>query len=64
MDAMKAHNPDYMFWTGDNTAHDDPTYTQDEINAELGAVVDVVSAGLTGMDLTVSIGNHDAFPKC
>ena len=27
MDAMKAHNPDYMFWTGDNTAHDDPTYT-------------------------------------
>ena len=26
--------------------------------------MDVVSAGLTGMDLTVSIGNHDAFPKC
>ena len=24
LDAVVTHDPDYLFWTGDNTAHDDP----------------------------------------
>ena len=24
LDQVLTHSPDYIFWTGDNTAHDDP----------------------------------------
>ena len=63
LDAVVSHNPDYLFWTGDNTAHDDPFVSQDEVNAELDAVISVVAKKLEGLDLTVSIGNHDTFPN-
>mmetsp|Transcript_45790 Transcript_45790/g.60663 ORF Transcript_45790/g.60663 Transcript_45790/m.60663 type:complete len:200 (+) Transcript_45790:139-738(+) len=58
-----SHDPAYVFWTGDNTAHDDPFVSQDEVNAELEAVLDVVMSKLTDYDVTVSMGNHDAFPN-
>lgn len=35
MEQVVSHSPEYIFWTGDNVAHDDPFITQDEVNAEL-----------------------------
>jgi len=54
-----------LFWSGDNTAHDDPFVSQEEVNEELLVVVDVVKNKLSSgdWDMTVSLGNHDAFPK-
>lgn len=63
LDQVVSHNPDYIFWSGDNTAHDDPFVSQDEVNAELMAVIDVVANKLGDRDLTVAMGNHDAFPN-
>lgn len=63
LDQVMAHGADHLFWTGDNTAHDDPYVSQDEVNAELEAVVDVVANKIGDADLTVAIGNHDAFPN-
>ena len=58
-----SHNPSHIFWSGDNTAHDDPFVSQDEVNMELTSVVDIVKAKLGDRDLTVAMGNHDAFPN-
>jgi len=59
-----SHSAEYLFWSGDNTAHDDPFVSQDEVNGELEAVVAIVAEKLDGGDnLIVSIGNHDAFPN-
>ena len=63
LDRVVSHDPLHIFWTGDNTAHDDAFVSQDEVNAELQAVVDLVAEKLGDRDLTVSIGNHDAFPN-
>lgn len=63
LDRIVEHNPDFIFWSGDNTAHDNPFITQDEVNAELKAVVDIVSKKLGDRDLTITMGNHDAFPN-
>ena len=58
-----AENADYIFWSGDNTAHDDPFVSQAEVNTEIESVVDLVARKLKGLDLSVVLGNHDAFPN-
>ena len=35
LDKIISLEPDHLFWSGDNTAHDDPFVSQDEINREL-----------------------------
>ena len=37
--------------------------SQDEVNEELSAVIGVVKDKLGDRDLTVALGNHDAFPN-
>jgi hypothetical protein len=32
----------YMFWTGDNTAHDNPWYTDEEVKESLESIIDLV----------------------
>ena len=53
-----------MFWTGDNTAHDNPWYTEEEVTESLEAIISTVQNAFSNkMDRTfVSLGNHDAYP--
>lgn len=46
LDKVLSLKPDHLFWSGDNTAHDDPFVSQDIINEELKDVADIVAAKL------------------
>lgn len=55
----------YLFWTGDNTAHDDPWVTEDEITETLNSIITEVQSEFSDKmdDMFVCLGNHDWFPN-
>lgn len=57
--------PDYLFWTGDSTAHDDPWVNQQEVNESLTAIISLVQETFpeSESNLFVALGNHDSFPN-
>ena len=63
LDQIVSHEPSHIFWSGDNTAHDDPFVSQAEVDVEVGTVASIVGRKLGDRDMTVALGNHDAFPN-
>ena len=63
--ATTGYSDAYLFWTGDNTAHDDPWVNQTEITTTLETIISEVQATFADkMDETfVCLGNHDSFPN-
>ena len=42
LDQVIGQKPDLVFWTGDNTPHDDPYINQDSVTATLEAIIGMV----------------------
>ena len=57
--------PDYLFWTGDSTAHDDPWVSQQEVDQTLIKITNLVQQIFpdSQKNMFVALGNHDSFPN-
>lgn len=62
---VQNEHADYMVWTGDNTAHDDPWVSLDEVTDTLSSIVTTVQDYFpdSEQNLFVQLGNHDSFPN-
>lgn len=57
-------NPDMMFWTGDNAAHNDWDNSVEEVIDYTVSISDMIKEAFKGKNLTVvpTHGNHDTWP--
>ena len=57
-------NPDMMFWTGDNAAHNDWDNSVEEVIDYTVSISDMIKKAFKGKNLTVvpTHGNHDTWP--
>ena len=56
--------PDILFWTGDNSAHNIWTNTEEEVTGYTEAVTNVIKNAIKDTDISVMpiLGNHDTWP--
>jgi hypothetical protein len=57
-------NPDVIFWTGDNSAHNIWSNTVEEVTDYTGTITNMIKDAIAGKDITVvaTHGNHDTWP--
>ncbi|XP_063585679.1 acid sphingomyelinase-like phosphodiesterase 3b isoform X2 [Penaeus indicus] len=66
VDAMKRihPNPDFIMWTGDDTAHvDDKYFSTDKVVDIISSLTDVLKSKFPNADVLPVLGNHDYYPK-
>ena len=62
--AANTIKPDVLFWTGDNSAHNIWSNTDEEVAMYNTVVTDTIKMALEGKDLPIypCLGNHDVWP--
>ena len=65
LEEIKKQQPEYVFWTGDSTPHDDPYVSKDEITESLESITKIVRSYFPESESSFffSLGNHDSFPN-
>ena len=56
--------PDLIFWTGDNTSHNDWNNSNEEVANATLLITQMIKEALQGQDIPIypSLGNHDTWP--
>ncbi|XP_042885095.1 acid sphingomyelinase-like phosphodiesterase 3b isoform X2 [Penaeus japonicus] len=66
VDAMKRihPNPDFIMWTGDDTAHvDDKFFSTQKVVDIISNITDTLKSSFPDIDVLPVLGNHDYYPK-